>query len=488
MHALRAGLLVFTVALAGITVSTVARAEQTGGNGTVTGPGVLDGDGNRTLIATWQRTTVELDGRPQDARDVCLRVNTSTQSASLTCQHVLDTGDSNTIAIPPDAWPANTSGRATLVVTTVAANGSVQSRTTQPLFLFLPDVDRDDDGLVNRVERKLGTIPFVADSDRDGLDDGAEYRTYGTDPNATDTDGDGLADGVEVNRYGTNPKRSDTDGDGLDDGTEVTTYGTKPTDRDTDGDGLADGTEVTDYRTNPTASDTDHDGLTDGPEVNVYGTNPLRQDTDGDGLRDGAEVNQYGTNPTDRDTDGDGFADGAEVDRYGTDPTRANAAVNGEPEPRRTTPGSAVSFPLPFWMPVSASVVLAGLLLVGFVAGVCAVLWWGSRDPAQVPPQRGDAGPDGASESVPDDLATDSSSHPDAWQVHRLLADNGGRLPQSEIVERTDWSKSKVSRVLSAMAEDDQIRKIQLGRENLVARPGDEPDSARGPFEDDESM
>jgi len=48
-----------------------------------------------------------------------------------------------------------------------------------------------------------------------------EIGEYDTDPTAADTDGDGLDDGAEVNEHGTDPLESDTDGDGLADGAEV---------------------------------------------------------------------------------------------------------------------------------------------------------------------------------------------------------------------------------------------------------------------------
>ena len=49
---------------------------------------------------------------------------------------------------------------------------------------------------------------------------------------------------------GTNPLRADTDGDGLTDGAEVTTHRTNPLLADTDGDGRSDGDEIRD-RSNP---------------------------------------------------------------------------------------------------------------------------------------------------------------------------------------------------------------------------------------------
>ncbi len=58
-----------------------------------------------------------------------------------------------------------------------------------------------------------------ADSDNDGLSDGAESSVHGTDPNNGDSDLDGLPDGVEVS-LGTNPLAADSDGDGASDAEE----------------------------------------------------------------------------------------------------------------------------------------------------------------------------------------------------------------------------------------------------------------------------
>ena len=57
--------------------------------------------------------------------------------------------------------------------------------------------DTDEDGLTDYDELMLlGTDPLVADTDGDGLGDGAEIVS-GTDPFDFDTDGDGLADGFD---------------------------------------------------------------------------------------------------------------------------------------------------------------------------------------------------------------------------------------------------------------------------------------------------
>jgi hypothetical protein len=52
---------------------------------------------------------------------------------------------------------------------------------------------------------------------------------FGTDPNDADSDGDGLLDGAEVSTHATNPAVADTDLDGFDDGAEVAA-GTDPLD------------------------------------------------------------------------------------------------------------------------------------------------------------------------------------------------------------------------------------------------------------------
>jgi hypothetical protein len=67
--------------------------------------------------------------------------------------------------------------------------------------------DPDSDGLNNSGELTAGTNPTVADTDGDGLNDGAEVNTHTTNPLVADTDGDGVNDGAEV-AAGTNPKKT----------------------------------------------------------------------------------------------------------------------------------------------------------------------------------------------------------------------------------------------------------------------------------------
>jgi uncharacterized repeat protein (TIGR01451 family) len=96
----------------------------------------------------------------------------------------------------------------------LGSNEATQQAATATAAWAIADDDRD--GLANNLEILAGTRPDDPDSDRDGLQDGAEVNTWKTAPLNPDTDGDTLLDGREVER-GTNPLKRDTDGDGLDD-------------------------------------------------------------------------------------------------------------------------------------------------------------------------------------------------------------------------------------------------------------------------------
>ena len=56
----------------------------------------------------------------------------------------------------------------------------------------------------------------------------------------------------------------------------------------------------------------------------------------------------------------------------------------------------------------------------------------------------------------------------DEEYVVQLLIANHGRMKQARIVEETDWSKAKVSRLLSRMEERDQVVRERAGREKVV--------------------
>lgn len=205
--------------------------------------------------------------------------------------------------------------------------------------------------------------------------------------------------------------------------------------------------------------DFDKDNLNNRDET-LNGTLFTEGDTDNDTLQDGDELKKYGTSPVDADTDGDGLRDGIEV-TFGLNPTR-----------------SAV----PFYI---AGIVLVGVVSVVGYRRLTPLAGRMPTDPAQTAA--------GNSESVGTAGSTASSSTgtvdtdfvTDEDRILQILAENDGRLMQSRLVELTDWSKSKVSRRLSTLEEEGRVRKITLGRENMVALPGHEPDGAQSPFEEE---
>ena len=198
-----------------------------------------------------------------------------------------------------------------------------------------PVKDSDGDGLSDDKEKELGTDPNKADTDDDGIDDGAEVDGS---ENPFDKDGNKVADGE--NGAPTDPKNPDTDGDGTNDGDEVNHKDKDGKPAPTDPNDEEDFPGEDSGEDNPAPApeddnkDSDNDGLTDDEEKEL-GTDPNKADTDGDGIKDGDEVSGDGnkfdgkpTDPTKADTDGDEVNDGTEVnnkDKDGNDkPTDPN--------------------------------------------------------------------------------------------------------------------------------------------------------------------
>jgi uncharacterized membrane protein len=75
------------------------------------------------------------------------------------------------------------------------------------------------------------------------------------------------------------------------------------------------------------------------------------------------------------------------------------------------------------------------------------------------------------STTAEEDDGVDMELLSDEERVEHLLEQNGGRMRQADIVSETGWSDAKVSQLLSAMAEEDRIDKLRLGRENLISFP-----------------
>jgi hypothetical protein len=161
-----------------------------------------------------------------------------------------------------------------------------------------PTGNPDADGLTNAQERARFTLPELADSDRDGLNDGAESAAAAI---TADTDGDGFLDGADATPTDPANGRADSNGDGIPDG--LASLLAAPNQRDSDGDGLSDLVESLTTRTNPLAADTDGDTLPDAWEHtyqldpnNPSGEDGRDGDPDGDGKTNSQE-RALGTNP-----------------------------------------------------------------------------------------------------------------------------------------------------------------------------------------------
>lgn len=132
------------------------------------------------------------------------------------------------------------------------------------------DVDTDQDGLSDDVERHRGLDPSSADTDHDTLPDGYELNTSHTDPRLADTDNDRLSDAFELS-HGLDPTKPDT-GPAVLDAAFSAAPGSDGT-PDPDLDGLD--TELEQMLgLNPNLADTDADGFSDGLEYHS-GSNPL---------------------------------------------------------------------------------------------------------------------------------------------------------------------------------------------------------------------
>ena len=102
--------------------------------------------------------------------------------------------------------------------TSLMAWGSYTQYTGDGLVLGTagPTDDPDGDGLTTTEEWALGTDPYVADTNGDGILDGAAVAS-GMSPTNHDMDADGLVNAVEI-ELGTDPFNPDTDGDEVVDG------------------------------------------------------------------------------------------------------------------------------------------------------------------------------------------------------------------------------------------------------------------------------
>jgi uncharacterized membrane protein len=86
---------------------------------------------------------------------------------------------------------------------------------------------------------------------------------------------------------------------------------------------------------------------------------------------------------------------------------------------------------------------------------------------------------------VDEEQQSEQEEQSDPELIVEILEEHDGRMRQAAIVDETEWSKSKVSMVLSEMEDDGHISKLRVGRENIVSLTGNEPEAAGSPFDDE---
>ena len=137
----------------------------------------------------------------------------------------------------------------------------------------------------------------------------------------------------------------------------------------------------------------------------------------------------------------------------------------------------------PAWLMLLA---VAAVVVLGLGG---AVAWRSGAAASRGPDEGGDGGavtaePTADREPAEPDVA-EAELLTDSDRVVKLLEENGGRMKQVDIVDSTDWSKSKVSMLLSDMEEDGDISKLRVGRENIISLAGHEPDATKSPFDEE---
>ena len=180
------------------------------------------------------------------------------------------------------------------------------------------------------------------------------------------------------------------------------------------------------------------------------------------------------------------------VGAAGANSTDSNIRLfpSGEPSiiMKKSVAASAVSFD--WWMLLPVMLISA---IIGFGAAYLLFL----RKPADKAPPMPDLEPR-AGATVPDvgEEMTDTTMKmreelpspdegrfmTDEERIVRYLEDAGGQMFQSDLVKKTDFSKSKLSMVLSDLKEKGTILKIKKGKENLIRlnRPsGDRPEEQK---------
>lgn len=88
-------------------------------------------------------------------------------------------------------------------------------------------------------------------------------------------------------------------------------------------------------------------------------------------------------------------------------------------------------------------------------------------EPGSEPEGEPEPEPASSVDTTPEELLSDEE------RVVGLLEEHGGRMKQQDIVEALEWSETKTSQVITDLHEEETVERYRLGRENVVALPGE---------------
>jgi len=239
-----------------------------------------------------------------------------------------------------------------------------------------------------------------------------------------------------------------------------------------------------------------------GPNLGFAGVDPAADALDGETLTDSETATWVGERQFSDARPRVAYAPAGSGSGTGTPATTAPGSGTETPGTDTQTPGAGG--PGPGDGSDGQSPEGDGSLMFPLALGLVVLLGLGGLAwyTDMLPTRRGPDGPAGAPDGPDGPSAADagatqpqgSAAAPavseeellsDEDRVRKLLEENGGRMKQVRIVDETEWSKSKVSMLLSEMEEDGELSKLRVGRENIISLSGHEPDAAGSPFEED---
>lgn len=137
--------------------------------------------------------------------------------------------------------------------------------------------------------------------------------------------------------------------------------------------------------------------------------------------------------------------------------------------------------------PALTTILLVGAIVLSLLALLLGIYLLLRRRGSSDEPSDGDhpIEPGGSPEVETEGISDDETPEPvldepdldllsDEERVERLLDRHGGRMKQAAIVRETGWSNAKVSQLLSTMDQEGQIKKLRIGRENLITLPDED--------------